>query len=293
MIRRIDAHHHVWDVDSGHHPMLAAAPVDRFWGNSAELPKQYPIQAFLADARAHNVVASVHVEAAFMPSEGEAAAMQRIADDHGFPHAFLTRIDLAAPDAAARIAADAAFPNWRGIRITADWPSDPALGGRRAGTPFADPDWRKGFAALTRAGGVADIMLWPEHLDDAATLARDVPDASIVIEHFAVSEPTPTWRAGFEKLADAPNVAVKLSGPGLVRRDWSAETIDPMIRDLIDLFGCDRLMIGSNAPVDLIMASYAQIVARFDAAIAHLPETDRRKLWHDTAARIYRIAGDA
>ena len=69
--------------------------------------------------------------------------------------------------------------------------------------------------------------------------------------------------------------------------------LDLMIRDLIDLFGCDRLMIGSNAPVDLIMASYAQIVARFDAAIAHLLETDRRKLWHDTAARIYRIAGDA
>lgn len=291
MIRRIDAHHHLWDVDSGHHPMLSAAPVDRFWGNSGELPKHYPVGVFLADARAQNVVASVHVEAAFTPAEDEAAAMQRIADIYGFPHAFLTRIDLAAPGARARIAADAAFPNWRGIRITTNWPDDPTRSG--ADTPFADPGWRAGFAALAEARGVADIMLWPEQLNDAATLAKAFPDTQIVIEHFAVSEPNTVWRSGMETLAQHPNVAVKLSGPGLVRRDWSAETIGPMIRDLIDLFGCDRLMIGSNAPVDLIMASYAEIVARFDAAIAHSPESDRRKLWHDTAARIYRIKGAA
>lgn len=47
MIRRIDVHHHVWNVDSGHHPMLSVAPVDRFRGNSGELPRHYPIQAVL------------------------------------------------------------------------------------------------------------------------------------------------------------------------------------------------------------------------------------------------------
>ena len=179
------------------------------------------------------------------------------------------------------------------VRITADWPADPAHAGRPVATPFADPLWRAGFAALGAAGGVADIMLWPEQLDAVATLAEAFPATQIVIEHFAVSEPNPVWRSGFERLAMLPNVAVKLSGPGLVRRDWSAETIAPMIRELVDLFGCDRLMIGGNAPVDLIMADYATIVARFDAAIAWLPERDRRKLWHDTAARLYRIEGHA
>ena len=71
MIRRIDAHHHVRNVDSGHHPMLSAAPVDRFRGNSCKLPRHYPI------------------------------------------HAVLPRIDLAAPDAGARIAADTATRIYR------------------------------------------------------------------------------------------------------------------------------------------------------------------------------------
>jgi predicted TIM-barrel fold metal-dependent hydrolase len=292
VIRRIDAHHHVWDVDSGHHPMLSTAPVARFWGNSGELPKRYPVEAFIADARAQGVVASVHVEAAFTPSDHEAAAMQAVADGHGFPQAFLTRIDLASSDASARIMADAAFANWRGIRITAEWPADPALG-RPARVPFADADWRYGYAALGGAGGVADIMLWPAQLAAAAALAHAHPDTQMVVEHFAMVDGDPAWDAGMAMLADCPRVAVKLSGPGLVRRDWSAETIRPAIARLIELFGVDRLMIGSNAPVDLVMADYATIVARFDAAIADRSDAEKRAVWHDTAARIYRIAGEA
>lgn len=293
MLRRIDAHHHLWDADSGHHPMLAQAPVRRFWGHSNELPRHYPIAAFLADAVAQGVVGSVHVEAAFMPAEDEAAAMQAIADAHGFPQAFLTRIDLAAPDAAARIAADAAHANWRGVRVTAEWPGDPGLG-RPARTPFGDPAWRRGYAALGAAGGVADLMVWPEQLAEAAALAAAYPAVPMVIEHVGLAAgDDPLWAEGMAALAGSPQVAVKLSGPGLVRRDWTAATIEPMIRRLVALFGCDRLMIGSNAPVDLVMADYATIVARFDAAIAWLDAADRQALWHDTAARLYRIAGAA
>ncbi|TCP86019.1 putative TIM-barrel fold metal-dependent hydrolase [Sphingomonas sp. PP-CE-1A-559] len=294
MIRRIDAHHHLWDVDSGHHPMLSTAPVERFWGSSGELTKHYGIEAFIADARADDVVASVHVEAAFTPPEDEAAAMQAIADVHGFPQAFLTRIDLGSSDSAARIAADSAYANWRGIRFTAEWPAGSAPG-RPARTPFADTDWRRGFTALGTAGGVADLMLWPEQLSEAAALARACPDTQIVIEHFALAgggNADEAWDTGMPALADCPNVAVKLSGPGLVRRDWSADTIRPLILRLIALFGCDRLMIGSNAPVDLVMADYPTIVARFDAAIADRSDVEKQALWHDTAARIYRIAGE-
>lgn len=291
MIRRIDAHHHLWDADSGHHPMLSTAPVARFWGNSGELPRHYAIEAFAEDARAAGVVASVHVEAAFTPPESEAVAMQAVADAHGFPQAFLTRVDLASPDAAARIAADAAFANWRGIRITAEWPGDPALR-RPARTAFGDADWSRGYVALGAVGGVADLMVWPEQLKAVALLARTHPDTQIVIEHFALGEGGATWDAGMTVLADCLNVAVKLSGPGLVRRDWSAATIRPMILRLIALFGCGRLMIGSNAPVDLVMADYPTIVARFDAAIADRSDAEKRALWHDTAAHIYRITGE-
>ena len=96
MTRRIDAHHHLWTAGSGRHPMLDGPPVARFWGSSAELVRDYPVGTFAAQAGAAGVVASVYVEAAFVPAAEEAGAVQAIADAHGFPHAILTRIDLAA-----------------------------------------------------------------------------------------------------------------------------------------------------------------------------------------------------
>lgn len=280
MTRRIDAHHHLWTAGSGRHPMLDGPPVTRFWGRSDELPRDYAIDAYLLDAKAAGVVASVHVEAGFAPPAEEAAAMQAIADVHGFPQAFLTRIDLDAADAGRRIADDARHANWRGIRATAP-------------LPLADPAWRHGLAALAAAGGVADLMVWPDQLAEVAALARAYPDATIVIEHLGLANGDPAWDHGMGLLADRPNVAVKLSGPGLVRRDWSAATIRPVVARLLALFGGERLMWGSNAPVDLVMADYPGIVARFDAALHDQPAAVRHAIWHDTAARLYRIGAAA
>ncbi|MDP1027621.1 amidohydrolase family protein [Sphingomonas sp. KR1UV-12] len=280
MTRRIDAHHHLWTAGSDRHPMLDGPPVERFWGNSAELVRDYPVDIFAAQARATGVVASVYVEAGFAPADEEARVVQAIAKTHGFPHAILTRIDLADPDAGARIAADAACANWRGIRVTA-----PA--------PFDDPQWRRGLAALSAAGGVADLMVWPGQLDAVAALARAMPDAAIVIEHLGMADGDPLWAAGMAALADCGNVSVKLSGAGLVRRDWSADTVRPVIARLLALFGAERLMWGSNAPVDLVMADYPTIVARFDDALADRSAAERRAIWHDTAERVYRIGAVA
>lgn len=135
------------------------------------------------------------------------------------------------------------------------------------------------------------MMAWPDELGDVEGLARAFPDVPLVIEHFGLFDDAAAGDPGMAALAACANVAVKLSGPGLVRRDWSTETVRPLIQRLRDLFGSGRLMIGSNAPVDLVMADYVTIVARFDAAIADLPAQAQAALWHETAARLYRIAG--
>lgn len=70
------------------------------------------------------------------------------------------------------------------------------------------------------------------------------------------------WADGTARLVACRDVAVKLSGPRLVRRDWSTDTIRPMILHLLGLFGSDRPMISSNVPVDLVMADCPTIVAR-------------------------------
>ena len=63
----------------------------------------------------------------------------------------------------------------------------------------------------------------------------------------------------------------------------------PVVRDTIELFGVDRCMFASNFPVDSLCATFQDIFGGFAAIVADLSLQDRRKLFHDNAARVYRM----
>jgi predicted TIM-barrel fold metal-dependent hydrolase len=90
--------------------------------------------------------------------------------------------------------------------------------------------------------------------------------------------------------AACSNVAVKLSGLGLPGRPWRIEDNAPIVREVIATFGVERCLFASNFPVDGLVASYDTIMGGFKAIVADLPRADQRLLFHDNAARIYRIA---
>jgi predicted TIM-barrel fold metal-dependent hydrolase len=83
---------------------------------------------------------------------------------------------------------------------------------------------------------------------------------------------------------------VKISGIGIPKRPWTTEDNRPVVLDTIAAFGAERCMFASNFPVDSVVADYDTIFDGFRAITAHLPEADRRKLFHDNAKRVYRIA---
>ena len=82
---------------------------------------------------------------------------------------------------------------------------------------------------------------------------------------------------------------VKISGLGAVGKAWLVEDHRAIVLETIALFGAERCMFASNFPVDGLIASFDAIYRGFKEIVADFPRTDIEKLFHDNAARFYRL----
>jgi len=111
-----------------------------------------------------------------------------------------------------------------------------------------------------------------------------------------------SWRAGLTRLAELPNVTVKLSGLTMPVVGFSyheresqptavelAESLRPLVRFVIDTFGSERCMFASNFPVDKVSNTWADLFAAYDAITADFSEPERARLFRENAERIYRL----
>jgi predicted TIM-barrel fold metal-dependent hydrolase len=98
-----------------------------------------------------------------------------------------------------------------------------------------------------------------------------------------------TWRAAVELMSGLPNVAIKLSGFGMFDRNWTVESLRPIVLWAIDCFGPDRVMFGSNFPVDGLMRDYASLWRAYDEITHRYAGAERDAMFYGTAARLYRI----
>ena len=201
---------------------------------------------------------------------------------------------LAAPNAAEPVAAQAANPRVVGIRDILSWHADPAKSFTSRPDIMDDPAWRAGLARLGSHGLSFDLMLFPSQLPLALKLARDFPDIQFIVNHGGSpidrdAAGMERWRSGLRALAAAPNVAIKISDLVAYDRDWTFESLNPVIRHCIDCFGVDRAMFASDLPVARLNATFDEIYDTFFAAVADLSEDEQRALFFDTARRLYRL----
>jgi predicted TIM-barrel fold metal-dependent hydrolase len=290
----VDAHHHIMRLADL--PWLSGPMVPRIFGNYEAMRRDYLIDEYLAEARPAGVVKSVYVQTNWPPERHleEVAWVQGVADRHGFPHAIVGFADLAWPDVGARLDAMRAHPNLRGIRQQLHWHARELY--RFAARPdlMNDPVWRRGLAEVERRGLVFELQVFAGQMADSARLAREHPGLTFVLMHAGMLEDRSPegwarWRAGMRDLAGCPNVFVKLSGLGTFEHRCAVDLWRPVIEETLELFGAHRCMFGSNVPVEMLWARYPDIVAITGQCLAGLSEAERRAVWHDTAARVYRL----
>ncbi|MBI2718070.1 MAG: amidohydrolase family protein [Rhizobiales bacterium] len=129
----------------------------------------------------------------------------------------------------------------------------------------------------------------------AIELVKRCPEVSFVLDHIGkpdikngLREP---WWSQIAELARLPNVVAKLSGV-VTEADhtkWTPDQVKPYVAHVIDCFGFDRVMYGSDWSVSRLTHRYPQWVAILDEVVAGTSDAERRKLYRDTAIRVYRL----
>ena len=297
----VDAHAHFWDLDAHYYPWLCDPEPIRFrYGDYSRIRHSYLPEDYRRDARDVNLAGLVHIEAEHDPRDplGETRWLSELAArpglPPGLPAACVCQARLDRDDAAEVLAAQAAFPLVRGVRHKPAAAADPRAARRGAPGSMDDPAWRRGYARLSGHGLSFDLQTPYWHLDAAAELAADFPETRIVINHTALpadrsEDGLTAWRAALETVAAHANVALKISGLGLPGRAWTVADNGPVVRDAIAIFGAARCLFASNFPVDGLVADYRTIFSGFREITADFPPDDIAGLFHDNAARIYRL----
>ena len=296
-LRIVDPHVHLWDLSRARYSWLQDDPLPNNPAGdmSGIAHRNYLLKDYLVDAAPWRVEKIVHVEAGQPVGVqlGETDWLQAMADDYGYPQGIVAGVDLLDPDLDALLEAHSARANVRGIRQIVCWHSDP-LKTYSSRDLLLDPAWEAGLAKLARYGLSFDLQLYPGQMQAAAAMARRHPDVPLIINHAGL--PTDrdeagmtAWREGLRELAREPQVSIKISGLGITDRNWSVDSVRPVILECIETFGTDRAMFASDFPVDRAHGTFDAAYSAFDAVTVGFSPTERNRLFAANAEAIYRI----
>jgi predicted TIM-barrel fold metal-dependent hydrolase len=298
MLRVVDPHIHLWNREKLSYPWMERAG-GNFMGPCEPILKTHEVGDFLADAQGVEVLKVVHIDAAHDPAAPlkETQWLQSLADapgSPGMPQGIVAYADLSLPDVERLLAAHAACRNVRGIRQTLNVHANPYYD--YVGRNFmSEPAWRRGFALLRSYRLSFDLQIYPSQMPEAAALAREHPDTTIVLNHTGMFVDRGSvagwraWRDGMRMLAGCPNVCAKISGLGMIDHDWTVESLRPYALETIDAFGVERAMFASNFPVDGLYGTYADLWSAYERIVADMSSTERDALFRANAERVYRI----
>jgi predicted TIM-barrel fold metal-dependent hydrolase len=293
-LRVIDPHIHLWDLWTRIYPQFERPSKGRS-GSNAAIARSYLLEEFLDESDgAVEVLGAVHVEAFPTDPVKETETLQLVADRSPIPLVIVSAGDLTSPDFPALLDRHAAFPILRGIRQVVNRHPDPAYN-YVARDFMADPAFLAGLRTLGRRGLSFDLQLYPHQMATAAALAAKAPDTSIILNHAGMWADRDragwaAWKAGLRMLAAQPNIAVKISGLGMMDPHWTVESIRPLVFETLDAFGTGRTMFASNFPVDKLNSDYPTLWRAFAEIVSAMSADEQAALFRDNARRLYRIA---
>jgi L-fuconolactonase len=205
---------------------------------------------------------------------------------------------------------------FRGIRCQATWDvSEAVKNGRNVAGPgrFASRTFRAGFAQLAPRNLSFEAWCYHPQIPDVLALARAFPDTLIILDHFGgplgegpyagkADETFACWQRDIKALAQAENVVAKLGGINMELNGFAwhdaprppdslalMEATRRYYEYTLECFGAQRCMFESNFPVDMVSCSYNVLWNSFKRLTDGYSDTDKALLFHDTAARVYRL----
>lgn len=274
-MRIVDTHLHLIYLDKFSYPWLAGVP---------PLNRQWDAPSYFAEAEKLGIEAALHMEVDVPVEEMEDETRFVL----GLDKRVVGAISNARPehiDFPAHLERIIAEPRIRGIRRLLQSDPDDLSSGEV---------FRGNLRRLAAHGLVFDICVQSRQLGIARDLVAACPDVQFVLDHcgnpLISSGDITAWRRDLAELARLPNVAGKISGiVNHAQPGWSANDLRPVVEHMIESFGWDRVLFGSDRPVLTINGSLTQWVQALRTIVVDASDDEEAQLFHANAERIYRL----
>jgi L-fuconolactonase len=280
----VDSHQHFWEVGRFDYPWMSP--------KLGVLYRDYLPEMLEPILNECGVAKTIVVQAS--NSLAETNWLLSLAEQHPFIAGVVGWVDLMDPRMAEDLEVFKANPKFKGVRhLVESEPEDDWL---------AQPEVRRGLQTLEQNDVACDLLVHPRHLKHVKTVADACPRLRLVVDHMAKPpigngsrREITEWAAALRAVAAFPNVSCKLSG--LVTEanhtSWRKEDLLPYVELALEFFGPERMMFGSDWPVCLLAASYAQVLEAFQSLLVDLSDEDRAMILAGNAMKFYQLQAGA
>jgi L-fuconolactonase len=274
----IDAHQHFWK----YHPVKDAWITDDMKVIQADfLPDD-----LLPVLQQNGVDACVAVQAD--QSEAETQFLLELAAAHPFVKGVVGWVDLRAANLEERLRHYTQYTRLKGFRHIVQGEPDPNF--------LLKEEFCNGIRALQPYNFTYDILVYPIQLPAVEKFVQLFPQQKLVIDHMAKpyckTGEIAEWEKSMRAIAKSSNVYCKISG--LVTeahwQQWTPATFAPYLEVVLEAFGPQRLMYGSDWPVCLVAAQYAQVKNIVTDCISRLSKAEQAAIMGGNAAAFYQLA---
>jgi predicted TIM-barrel fold metal-dependent hydrolase len=162
-----------------------------------------------------------------------------------------------------------------------------------------DPDtaaFKRGYAALGARGLSYELNASPGKILSGRDVAAANPSVQVILGHagFPVQRDDDyfqLWKSEISQLAEVENVSAKVSGFGMADNRWTIASIRPWVLHMVEAFGPDRIMFGTNWPVDILYATYLEQTDAYRTILAEagFSRGEQESMLFRNAERLYRI----
>ncbi len=274
---RIDAHQHFWQYDPARHVWMTdeMPTLKRDFGPADLAPLLWPCA----------LDGCVAVQAD--QSEAENTYLLGLAQKHPFIRGVVGWVDLQADDVPERLAYYSQFPAMKGFRhVLHDEPQRDFM---------LRPAFKHGIGQLARFGYTYDLLIFVDQMAYTLDFVKAFPDQPFVIDHIAKpyirQHIVGDWEGFIQQLADCENVYCKISG--LITEadwhNWQPADFTTYLNIVVDAFGTDRIMYGSDWPVCTLAGRYEAVYGVVADYFSRFTQTEQAAFFGGNATRFYGL----
>lgn len=220
-------------------------------------------------------------------SEEETLFLLALAEQNEFIQGVVGWVDLQSKNIEDRLAYFTQFEAIKGFRHIVQGEKDPLF--------LARKEFIKGVKSLASFDLSYDLLIYPHQLKSAITFCESCDDQRIVLDHLAKaplkSGNIQEWKKEIQAFSGLSHVSAKISGIVTEAADqsWTQQQVNEIVEIAMEVFGPERLMIGSDYPVVLVNSSLERWVLSFQEALGGLSETEKDKIYRKNVTKFYQL----